>query len=169
MLTIDMKLRTLLAGLVSIIGLTACATPGSLPKDATLDQAKSALGSPTATWPLPDGGQRLQFSGQPSAQFCWNLDFNSKGQMVNREQVLTDAAFSRIVTGRTTKEDVLRDFGRPADIQTFALKQQTSFMYRYVTHGGFAAAYFVNFNEANVVAGTQTGLDPWQLGGPDRK
>ncbi|MGH6624819.1 MAG: hypothetical protein ACREBN_12635, partial [Burkholderiaceae bacterium] len=80
-----------------------------------------------------------------------------------------DASFSRIVSGRTTQADVLRDFGAPADIQTFPLKQQSSFMYRYLTHGGFAAAFFVNFDPAGLVVGTQTGLDPWQLGGGDRK
>lgn len=169
MIQIAMNVKISFVGIVCVVALAACSTPGSLPKDATLDQARASLGAPTAVWPLPAGGQRLQYSGQPSAQFCWNVDFNAKGQMINREQALTDTAFSRIATGRTTRDDVLRDFGRPADIQTFPRKQETSFMYRYVTYGGFAAAFFVNFDPAGVVAGTQTGLDPWLLGGSDRE
>lgn len=163
------QLSAFAVGLFVALTLSACATPNSVPIGATLAEAKASAGAPTATWPLPDGGTRLQYSSQPAGQTVWNLDFNPKGQLVSREQVLTDASFTRIVTGRTTRADVLRDFGPPADIQTFPLKQQSSYMYRYVTQGGFAAAFFVNFDPAGVVVGTQTGLDPWQLGGDNRK
>ena len=167
--TITTNLSVLAVGCAIALALGACATPSSVPIGAMISDVKSSTGNPTATWPLPDGGTRLQYSSQPAGQTVWNLDFNAKGQMVSREQALTDATFARIVPGRTTQADVLRDFGRPADIQTFPLKQQSSFMYRYTTYGGFSAAMFVNFDPAGVVVGTQTGLDPWQLGGPGRK
>jgi len=167
--TITTHPNVLAIGLLAAWMLSACATPNSVPTGATLAEAKATAGTPTATWPLPDGGTRLQYSSQPAGQTVWNLDFNAKGQLVSREQALTDASFARIVSGRTTRADVLRDFGPPADIQTFPLKQQSSFMYRYVTQGGFGAAFFISFDPAGTVVGTQTGLDPWLLGGGDRK
>jgi outer membrane protein assembly factor BamE (lipoprotein component of BamABCDE complex) len=157
-------------GLVLVaLSLGGCASPAQLAPGTTEQAALAALGKPTATWPLPDGGLRLQYSGQPSLQSVWNLDFDAARRLIRTEQMMNDAAFSQIRVGKTTRQDVLRDFGQPADVQTFALKQQTSFMYRYFTQGGFQAAMYVNFDPAGIVVETQTGLDPWQLGGPDRR
>lgn len=163
------SLRLIAGALVSAALLAACATPGQIQPGATEAQARAALGNPTATYKLPNGGTRLQYSGQPSVQWVWNLDFDAAGKLVSREQVLTDAAFARIVVGRDTRNDIVREFGPPADIQTYPLKQETSYMYRYYTFGGFPSAMYIAFNPAGVVTGTQTGLDPWTVGGPDRK
>jgi len=99
----------------------------------------------------------------------WNVDFDSGRRLIRTEQMMNDAAFAQIRVGRTTKQDVERDFGAPADVKYFALKQQTSFMYRYLTQGGFQAAMYVNFDPSGLVVETQSGLDPWQLGGNDRR
>ncbi|MGH6624533.1 MAG: hypothetical protein ACREBN_11195, partial [Burkholderiaceae bacterium] len=85
MLTITTRLYTLAIGLFAALTLDACATPNSVPTGATLSEAKASAGTPTATWPLPDGGTRLQYSSQPAGQTVWNLDFNAKGQLISRE------------------------------------------------------------------------------------
>jgi len=149
--------------------LSGCQTPAGIATGTTEAQALASLGNPTARIPLEGGGTRLQFSGQPSQQSVWNLDFDAAGRLVRREQMMNDAAFATIRSGKSTRQDILRDFGPPADIQAFPLKQETSYMYRYYAPGGFPAAMFVNFNPTGLVVGTQTGLDPWMLGGGDRK
>jgi hypothetical protein len=149
--------------------LAGCQTPAGIANGTTEAQAVSSLGTPTARIPLANGDLRLQYSGQPSQQSVWNLDFDSAGRLVRREQMMTDAAFSTIRSGKSTQQDIVRDFGPPADVQTYPLKKETSYMYRYYMAGGFPAAMFVNFDPAGVVVGTQTGLDPYMLGGGDRR
>jgi hypothetical protein len=81
---------------------------------------------------------------------------------------MTDAAFLRVRAGQDTQSDVLREFGPPADSFTYRLKNETAYMYRYYTHGGFKAAMFIYFDPAGVVKRTETGLDPWTIRDADR-
>jgi outer membrane protein assembly factor BamE (lipoprotein component of BamABCDE complex) len=162
-----MTCRSLLSTLLVLL-LSACATPQSLKPGASVDEARSTLGRPTAETRLPDGGSRLQYSGQPFNQSVVNVDFDGQGRLRQVAEVMTDEAFSRVRAGKDTQADVLRDFGRPADVFHYRLSNETAFMYRYFTHGGFKAAMFIYFDPAGVVKRTETGLDPWSLGGSDR-
>jgi hypothetical protein len=126
-------------------------------------EVESALGRPTASLPLPDGGSRLQYSGQPFVQSVWNADFDAGGKLVHVDQMMSDDSFSRIVSGKWKQADVLRDFGPPAETYTYKLQNETAWMYRYFTHGGFKAAMFVYFDPAGTVKRTETGMDPWAI------
>lgn len=143
--------------------LAACASPTSLPPGTPIAEARAALGSPTGELKLPDGGARLQYSGQPFNQSVWNADFDPQGRLTRVEQMMTDEAFLRVQAGKDTQVDVLRDFGPPADVFRYRLQNETAFMYRYFTHGGFKAAMFIYFDPAGVVKRTETGLDPWAI------
>lgn len=164
-----MLLRLIIPAALALV-LTACATPQSLKPGTSISEARSALGRPTAEISLPDGGTRLQYSGQPSLQEVWNADFDAQGRLRAVEQVLTDAAFQRVRSGKDSQADVLREFGPPAETFRYRLVNETAFMYRYYTHGGFPAAMFVYFDPAGVVKRTEPGLDPWSIkdGGRDR-
>jgi hypothetical protein len=151
-----------------VLLLSACATPQSLKPGTSVEEARSTLGRPTAEIRLADGGSRLQYSGQPMNQSVVNVDFDGQGRLRQVTEMMTDAAFGRVRAGQDTQADVLRDFGRPADIFHYRLSNQTAFMYRYYTHGGFKAAMFIYFDPVGVVKRTDTGLDPWSLGGGDR-
>ena len=148
--------------------LAACASPMSLKPGTSIDEARSTLGRPTAEVKLPDGGTRLQFSGQPHNQSVVNADFDAKGRLRIVEQMLTDESFSRVRSGKDRREDVLRDFGPPAETFYYRLPNEWAFMYRYFTHGGFKAAMFIYFDPDGVVKRTETGMDPWAIGGGDR-
>jgi len=143
--------------------LAACATPNSLIPGTTIDQARARLGNPTGSYSLPTGGTRLQYSNQPFDQSVWNADFDAQGRLAHVEQVMTDAAFARVRSGKDTRDDVLRDFGRPADMFYYRLRDEHAWMYRYYTYGGFKAAMFIYFDPAGVVKRTETGLDPWAI------
>jgi hypothetical protein len=143
--------------------LTACASPGNLAIGTPIAEARNALGRPTAEMPLPDGGSRLQYSGQPFDQSVWNADFDAQGRLRGVRQMMTDEAFLQVRAGKDTQTDVLRDFGPPADMFHYKLRNETAFMYRYFTHGGFKAAMFVYFDPRGVVIRTETGLDPWSI------
>ncbi|MGB2816300.1 MAG: hypothetical protein WBA53_10875 [Burkholderiaceae bacterium] len=149
--------------------LVACASPQSLKPGTPIAEARSALGRPTAEVKLPDGGSRLQYSGQPNNQSVWNVDFDAQGRLRSAEEMMTDAAFLRVQAGKDTQADVLRDFGAPAEVFHYRLSNETAFMYRYYTQGNFHAAMFIYFDPAGVVKRTETGLDPWMIkNGGDR-
>jgi hypothetical protein len=117
------------------------------------------------------GGTRLQYSNQPFDQSVWNADFDTQGRLARVEQMMTDAAFARVQPGKDTHNDVLRDFGQPAETFHYKLVDEGAWMYRYFTYGGFKAAMFIYFDPAGVVKRTETGLDPWTLrdgGGKDK-
>ena len=159
--------KTLLfAAAVSL--LSACATPQSLAPGTTLDEARAKLRKPTGSYPLAGGGTRLQYSNQPFDQSVWNADFDTQGKLAGVEQMMTDAAFAGVRPGKDTQNDVLRDFGQPAYVYQYKLVDEGAWMYRYFTYGGFKAAMFIYFDPAGVVKRTETGLDPWALGGSDK-
>lgn len=161
-----MHLRTALSAALLTL-LAACATPESLRPGMSVDEVRTALGRPTADLALPDG-RRLQYSGQPYLQSVWNADFDRDGRLRGVTQMMTDEAFLRLQAGRDTQADVLRDYGPPADAFEYRLQNETAFMYRYLTWGGFKAAMFVYFDRAGVVKRTETGLDPWAIQGSGR-
>jgi hypothetical protein len=156
-------IRAWVAAALMPVLLAACASPSSLAPGTSLADARAALGRPTAEVALPDGGSRLQYSGQPYSQWVWNADFDAAGRLRRVEQVLSDDAFLRVRAGKDTQRDVLRDFGPPADVFSYRLQNETAFMYRYYTYGSFPAAMFVYFDPAGVVKRTETGLDPWMI------
>lgn len=160
-------LRRLIPAALALF-LAACATPQSLKPGTPIAEARSTLGRPTAEIKLPDGATRLQYSGQPHGQWVWNADFDSQGRLRGVEQMMTDEAFLRIRAGKDTQADVLRDFGRPAEVFQYRLMNETAFMYRYYTYGQFHAAMFIYFDPAGVVKRTETGLDPWMISDGDR-
>lgn len=150
--------------------LSACGWAGQVKPGDTEAAVLSSAGRPTASYALPDGTKRLQYSGQPFSQFVWNIDINAQGRVVRVEQMMSDEAFAHIHSGRDTRADVLREFGPPAETYSFALKNETAYMYRYFTQGGFYVAMFVFFDPAGVVTRTETGMDPWRdRDGGDRR
>jgi hypothetical protein len=156
--------------LLSTLALASCSVPGSMKPGQDEAAVSAAAGRPTAVVKLPDGGMRWQYSGQPFDQSVWNIDFDAKGRVASVEQMMTDAAFARIRSGHDTRAEVLRDFGPPAEAFSFRLQNETAWMYRYFTHGGFYAAMFVYFDPAGVVKRTETGMDPWRIrDGGDRR
>ena len=165
-----MSCRSLITIALALL-LAACATPMSLKPGTSIEEARSTLGRPTAEVRLPDGGTRLQFSGQPNNQSVVNADFDAQGRLRVVEEMMTDESFARVRAGKDTQADVLRDFGPPAETFHYRLSNESAFMYRYYTHGGFKAAMFIYFDPAGVVKRTETGMDPWSIrngGGRDR-
>lgn len=148
--------------LLVAVGLVACSIPGSVRPGYSEAETRSAAGRPSATYPLPDGGQRWQYSGQPWSQWVWNIDFDAQGKVVHAEQVMSDEAFARVRPG-WNRADIIREFGQPADQFSYALRNETAWMYRYFVAGGFHAAMFIYFDPAGKVLRTETGMDPWMI------
>lgn len=125
----------LTAGLLAAL-LAGCATnPDRLPLGMGADQVLQASGRPTSRMALPGGGERLVYSRQPAGQQVYQVDLDAQGRVVRREQVLDEAFFAKVALDRWTREDILQNFGPPAEqSRVYAFKGDV-WTYRYVQNG----------------------------------
>jgi hypothetical protein len=84
----------------------------------------ATLGPPTGRYPLPGGGQRLEFARGPLGYETWMVDLDAAGRTVAFEQVLTARRFAEVRRGMTGDE-LLRLLGRPAERQRQYLDRVT--------------------------------------------
>ena len=101
----------------SLAVLAGCASPARLPAGSTPASTVAAMGQPTGRYPLPDGGQRLQYSEAPAGQHVWNVDFDATGRMLGVDDGLRYGNFERLTLGRATRNDVLLLLGRPGRVE----------------------------------------------------
>lgn len=136
--------------------LTGCATQ-PLPAGASRDEVMARYGAPTAVVPLPSG-TRLQYSQQPSGQHVLMIDLDAGGRVVSTRQVMNPAAFDRVVPGSWTRQDIEREFGKPAMIDRVASWPGDVMTYRWldINQGMF---FYVYLDAANIVQRTGQGME----------
>ncbi len=100
--------------LAALLG--ACAlgpySPRGVPPGASRDEVLRVMGPPTATYTMPDGHVRLEYSRLPAGRHTFMVDLDAAGRMAHWENVLDEAHFAAIRPGMTTA-DVLRMIGPP--------------------------------------------------------
>lgn len=101
-----------------VLALSGCALdPTRLPLGSTRAETLQKLGNPTATYLMPGGGERLQYSRAPAGFAVNNVDLDAGGRVVSIRQELEDGMFDITVKpGVWRVEDVLRSYGRPFEI-----------------------------------------------------
>ncbi|MDN4054425.1 hypothetical protein QPK32_15185 [Massilia sp. YIM B02763] len=157
---------TIAASLAFALTLSACSTFSKAPPaGAPLDAVTAKLGKPNAVYPDPNGGQVLEYRGQPMGQVQHMARIGADGRLISYEQVLTNENFARLGTKRWTKDDVLRTFGRPADISPARATgpfpdDAEVWSYRYKDDGVWNAMMSVYFNAGGVVLHTAKTPDP---------
>lgn len=149
-----MSLQKRMSSLAVLLAITACATvePGMSRQDVV-----AHYGKPSRVLAL-GAGERLQYSGQPAGQSAVMVDLDAAGRVVSVRQVLTAKEFATIEPGKWTREEVEREFGRPAsvdrvaswpgDIMTYRWRDSTQDMY-----------FFVYLDAANRVQRTGQGME----------
>lgn len=155
------------AGLALLLG--ACATPARVAPGTPEAAVVESVGRPTSRSVTPGVGPRLLYSQQPWGYEAWAIQFDEQGRAISSAQMLTDEQFAKIRPGQQNRADIERLFGPPADRPEFRLTNETSYMYRYLRDNAFPSAMWVYFDPAGVVRRTGGGLDPWTLGGGDRR
>jgi hypothetical protein len=142
------------SGVVLAFGLLAgCAAPG-LPAGSTSEATTARLGRPTAEYPLPGGGRRLQYSQMPAGSAVWNLDYDSGGRLVAQDQALRNENFNRIALGQTTAEEVRWMFGPPMRITRVASFDGAVWAYRFNDLNNFRLIHF-HIDPAGIVRRVQ--------------
>jgi hypothetical protein len=150
------------AGLVLMLALSACAplVRRAPPVGAPLAEVTARLGQPNASYPDPDGGQVLEYRGQPMGQFQHMARIGADGRLLSYEQVLTSENFAKVAAGRWTRDDVLRHFGRPAEVLHARTDDGEVWSYRYKDQDIWPVMMNIDFNRRGTVLRTYSSPDP---------
>jgi hypothetical protein len=141
-----------------LFGLSGCSIfPISAVKPGmSRDEVLSTMGPPTAALVLREGS-RLQYSGQPGGQYAFMVDLDSTGRVSSVRQVLTEKDFERIEPGKWTKDDVLREFGRPAFVEQVGAWKGDILTYRW--YGMQDMFYWIYLDGGQVVQKAHAGVE----------
>jgi hypothetical protein len=157
----DIRTPAALLALALGLGLGGCGALSRTPPAGTpLADVTARLGQPNATYPDPDGGQVLEYRGQPMGQFQHMARIGADGRLISYDQVLTSENFARVQVNRWTREDILRHFGKPADMARVRLDDREVWSYRYKQDGLWNSMMNVYFNARGVVIRLQDTPDP---------
>lgn len=139
--------------------LSACTffNPSALRPGASLAETRTALGEPTESFPLPGGGQRVEYARGPMGKETWMLDFDATGKLTRAEQVLTELRFNAIAAGMTSAE-LRQTLGRPALEWRLSFQNQIVWSYRY--DSAFCKWFQVGIDPAGRVVDTGYSPDP---------
>ena len=102
-----------MAAAMALVAGCASVSPGDLKPGASAAEISAQMGTPRATYPLPNGGKRLEFRGRGSRTYM--VDVDASGRLVSSVQVLNENNFRNIVPGMT-REQVLMTLGQPDEI-----------------------------------------------------
>jgi outer membrane protein assembly factor BamE (lipoprotein component of BamABCDE complex) len=156
------RAAVLLVAASATLALSACAPlfRQAPPPGAPLAEVTAKLGQPTEVYREPDGGQDLEYRGQPMGQFQWMARIGPDGRLVTYEQVLTNAGFAKVKVDHTTKDEILRMFGRPAEISRVRFHDYEVWSYRYKESGVWNSMMSVHFDQDGIVRQMLNGPDP---------
>lgn len=140
------------------LALGACATSSnSVQPGMSRSDVLARMGQPSHTWPLDNGGTRLQYSRQPAGQRVFNVDTDAAGRVVEVRQMLTSDEFQRIAVNQWTRQDVERAFGPPASVDHAAHWPGDIMAYRW--YAGQDMFYWVYLDAKGVVRRAEPGVE----------
>lgn len=110
------------------------------------------------------------WSTQPSGQYAFGGNASKAGTLNGQiQQILTDAHFEVLRQGKWTQQQVLCEFGPPANIEGVAKDNEIVWSYRYKQSSVWPSLMYVYFDsKGEQVTHFHPGPDPWSLGDGDR-
>ena len=124
-----MKADKIYSSLLLALLLAGCAFAAVKP-GMSQPEVLAHYGKPTRVLPY-GAGTRMQYSAQPAGQSVVNVDLDAAGKVVSTRQVMTFGELSKIEPGKWTRDDVEREFGRPASIDHVASWSGDIMAYRW--------------------------------------
>lgn len=150
-------LKTLLLAFAALwLGGCSVFPIGSVKPGMSREEVISTMGPPTADVSLQQG-TRLQYSGQPAGQYAFMVDLDTAGRVASVRQVLSEKEFQRIEPGKWTRSDVLREFGRPAQVDRVGSWNGDILTYRW--YGMQNMFYWVYLDGSQVVQKAHPGVE----------
>jgi hypothetical protein len=136
-----MKIFKTIGSVAAVAALVAGCAFTAVQPGMSREQVVASYGTPTRALALATG-TRLQYSRQPAGQSAVMVDLDAAGKVVAVREVLKLQEFLRIEPGQWTRDDVEREFGRPAridrvaswsgDIMTYRWRDNVQDMYYWV-------------------------------------
>ena len=154
-----MRIAALLGAVVLVAG---CAHPSLMVNVAPgtpREEVIAKAGPPIGVWPLPGGGQRLQYTLQPMGYYAYMVDLDAAGRVVMARQVMTPREFLRIEDNVWTVQDIQREFGPPARIDGVANWKGPIYTYRWYEPGQGPMFWYIYFDTQGVVRRAHQGID----------
>ena len=138
----------------------AAYSPQGVTPGASVGDAERAMGKTTGTYPLPGGGQRLEFARGPQGKHTYMLDFDAQGRLLRSEQVLNEAHFAQVRPG-DGEQQVLARIGHPGQVTTVGRPgyYQSVWTYRYDS-APFCLWFQVGLSPAGQVIDSTYAPDP---------
>jgi hypothetical protein len=163
-----MMRRFLLAAIAALLAGCAGGPFGgpAVAPGATRDAVIGRMGQPQRVFRLPTG-ERLQYSMQPWGREAWMVDLDASGRVVQMRQALTETNFHRIELGKWTREDIEREYGRPARVDSVSSWRGPVWTYNWRDRVNTDMFYYVYLDERNIVQRAHPAIDV--INAPDPK
>lgn len=129
---------------------------------ATEADVRARFGEPAAVYVEDNGGRTFEYPRQPAGQVNYMITIGTDGKMSALRQVLKPANFAKVLPG-LDKAQVRRLLGKPAQTQSYALKQEEVWDWRFADgqeNKVFSATFDVNgrvLSSATALDGRDTG------------
>jgi hypothetical protein len=101
----------------------------------------------------------LEYMTGPWGQTTYMARIGSDGRLVSFEQVLDAAHFSKIVPGKSNKEEVLRTIGAPSETSYLPLPRLEVWSYPYREASTWDSVMHVHFDDNGIVRMLQNAPD----------
>ncbi len=129
---------------------------------STEADVRKRFGEPAAVYNESNGDVTLEYPRQPAGHVNYMISIGPDGKMSALRQVLKLASFKR-VTPDLDRSQVRRLLGRPAKVQSFALKEEEVWDWRFAD-GQEIKVFSVTFDKTGRVVGTGITPDPKEIG-----
>lgn len=121
--------------------------------ESTEQDVRKLFGNPEAVRDTP-GGKGLVYPLGPEGPYTLMLKIDANGKYQDRENLLTRTNFDRIYPGMKQAQ-VLALLGRPGSTQSYRLKQQVDWDWKFVERGS-VHTFVVTFDKTGAVVSTAT-------------
>jgi hypothetical protein len=147
------------ASALAALALAACAAfgPAQLRIGQTADEVAQAMGTPTALYALPGGGQRIEYARGPFGRETYMVDVDAGGRVTGWSQVLTEANLNAVPMG-ISREELLRRLGTPGERHHIGWQQRDLWAWRYPSND--CLWFTVSLDRAQRVVDSGYGIDP---------
>jgi hypothetical protein len=135
-----------------LAGCAAARMAGLAPGRSTEADVRAALGEPARTFRAADGSRELVFPTGPAGTETFVAIVSPDGRLTSLEQVLKEDSFQRIVTGKTTGDEVERLIGPPWRTIAFPNLGQVAWDYCFQDTWGYPAEFSVMIDGRGIVA-----------------
>lgn len=129
---------------------------------ATEADVRARFGEPAAVYSEDNGARTFDYPRQPAGQVNYMITIGTDGKMSALRQVLKPANFAKVLPG-LDKAAVRRLLGQPAQVQSYALKQEEVWDWRFAD-GQENKVFSATFDVSGKVVSSATTLDPRDVG-----